>query len=272
MNATFTTPRLLLALLSILLTVTLNAQDRLFTYTYQSTVLNAGQKELEVWNTLRAGRDNFYARLDNRTEFEVGLGKNFQTAFYLNLTSKTSAEGPDTAMVLVTENEIGFSNEWKYKLLDPVANAFGLAFYVEAGIASNEFELEGKLIIDKVVKDFTIAGNGVYELEMKPYIENGSTSWEYESKADLYLAVAYSFNPRFHLTLENGFRNVFAGGELLHSAFYSGPGFSYVKNSFWINFTALPQWISFNGETEGSARNLNEYEKIQLRLLFSYVF
>jgi hypothetical protein len=27
-------------------------QDRLFTYTYQSTVLNKGQKEIEIWNTL----------------------------------------------------------------------------------------------------------------------------------------------------------------------------------------------------------------------------
>ncbi len=70
--------------------LTTNAQDRLFTYTYQSTVLNKGQKELEIWNTLRTGRSDFYSRLDNRSEFEVGLGKNFQTAFYLNLTTKTN--------------------------------------------------------------------------------------------------------------------------------------------------------------------------------------
>ena len=50
-------------------------QDRLFTYTYQSGVLNSGQREIEVWNTLRAGRENYYSRLDHRTEFEFGLGK-----------------------------------------------------------------------------------------------------------------------------------------------------------------------------------------------------
>jgi hypothetical protein len=75
--------------LFLLLTISLLAQDRLFTYTYQSTLLNNGQRELEVWNTLRAGRQDYYARIDNRTEFEIGLGKNLQTAFYLNLTFKT---------------------------------------------------------------------------------------------------------------------------------------------------------------------------------------
>jgi len=38
-----------------------------------------------------------------------------------------------------------------------------------------------------------------------------------------------------------------------------------------VNFTAMPQVKSFKGETNGSL-NLNEYEKIQIRLLFSYAF
>jgi len=90
-----------------------NAQDRLFTYTYQSTVLNKGQRELEVWNTLRTGRDDFYARLDHRTEFEIGLGGRLQTAFYLNLTSKTKTVSESGIKSTSTENEISFSNEFK---------------------------------------------------------------------------------------------------------------------------------------------------------------
>ncbi len=268
-NRTFLKIHLLICLTLPILSV--NAQDRLFTYTYQSTVLNKGQKELEIWNTFRAGRDDYYFRLDNRTEFEIGLGKNLQTAFYLNLTTQTQTEGPDSAKFMETENELSFSNEWKYKILDPVADPVGLALYAEVGVGSNEFELEGKLIIDKRIKHFTIAGNGVYELEMKPVITDNSTKWEKESKADLYLSLGYSFSTRFHLTLENGWRNVFAGGELLHSAVFAGPGLSYAQDGFWINFTILPQIASFKGETNGSL-NLNEYEKVQFRLLFSYVF
>jgi hypothetical protein len=245
------------------------AQDRLFTYTYQSSVLNKGQRELEIWNTFLTGKENYFARLDNRTEFEIGLGKRLQTSFYLNLTSITNTTDENSSKSLNTEHEISFSNEWKYKLLDPVANPVGLALYAEYGIGSSEYELEGKLIIDKRIKDFTIAGNVSYELELVPEIENNETIWEKEGKNDYFVSLSYSLSPKFHLTTENVLKNVFEDGTLLHSALYSGLGFSYVHDNFWINFTALPQITSFKGNTDSSL-NLNEFEKVQLRLLFSY--
>jgi hypothetical protein len=102
-------------------------QDRLFTYTYQSNVLSKGQKELEIWNTLRSGRNDYYSRFDNRSEFEIGLGTRLQTAFYLNLTSITATNEVNSVKLLETEHEISFSNEWKFKLMDPVADPIGLA-------------------------------------------------------------------------------------------------------------------------------------------------
>ncbi len=251
--------------------LTISAQDRLFTYTYQSTVLSKGQKELEIWNTLRTGREDFYSRIDQRTEFEIGLGGKLQTAFYLNLTSKTTSEQDDSIKFLDTENEISFSNEWKLKLLDPVVNPFGLALYGEYSIGSKEYELEGKLILDKKVNRITIAANAIYELEVEPEFEHGEMEWEKEQKADFNLALAYSFSPAFALTLENSYKNVIEGGELEHSALYSGLGISYAMENFWINLTALPQIKSFKGQTNTSL-NLNEFEKLQFRLLFSYVF
>lgn len=261
----------LLFILTFISTAFAYGQDRLFTYTYQSTVLNKGQKELEIWNTLRTGRADYYSRLDNRTEFEVGLGGKLQTAFYLNITSKTSTIDENSVKTLETENEVSFSNEWKLKLMDPVANPFGLAIYGEYGIGSNEYELEGKLILDKKLKNLTIASNAVFELELKPVPASGNTTWEKEKKFDLNLAFAYSISPKFALTIENLYKNVFVDNALEHSALYSGPGFSYSLENFWLNFTALPQITSFKGSTGGSL-NLNEFEKVQFRLLFSYVF
>ena len=261
----------LLILIALFNAGAIYAQDRVFTYTYQSGVLNKGETELEIWNTLRTGRADYYSRLDNRTEFEVGLGHNLQTSFYLNLTTATSTIEANAVRSLETENEISFSNEWKLKLLDPVANPFGLALYGEYGIGSKEYEMEGKLIIDKKINNLTIAGNAAYERELKPAYENNEKTWVKENKADLNLAVAYSFSPRFQLTMENAYRNVFAEGELKHSALYSGLGFSYVLEKFWVNLTVLPQVKSFKGETNSSL-NLNEFEKVQCRLLFSYEF
>jgi hypothetical protein len=260
----------ILILLALANFIQINAQDRLFTYTYQSTVLNKGQRELEIWNTMRTGRNDFYSRLDNRTEFEIGLGHNLQTAFYLNLTSKTSTLEDASGKYLKTGNEISFSNEWKLKFLDPVANPLGLALYAEYGLGSDEYELEGKLLLDKRINNLTIASNLISELELKPVPLATETSWEKEHKAEMTLALAYSFTPKFALTLENSFRNVIVNGDIEHSALYSGPGLSLARENFWMNFTVLPQIKSFKGHTNSSL-NLNEYEKVQFRLLFSFV-
>jgi hypothetical protein len=261
----------IIILLALINVAVAHGQDRLFTYTYQSTVLNKGQKEIEIWNTLRTGRRDYYSRLDQRTEFEIGLGGKLQTAFYLNVTSKTSTLDESSIKTLKTVNKLSFSNEWKLKLLDPVADPVGLALYGEYGIGSNEYELEGKLILDKKFNNFTIATNAVYELELAPVPETDKTSWEKEKKIDLNLALAYSLNPRFSVIIENLYKNVFVNNNLEHSALYCGPGFSYSLEKFWVNFSALPQITSFKGSSSGSL-NLEEFEKVQFRLLFSYVF
>lgn len=271
MNAGNIIKRNVLILTSMFGVTITQAQDRLFTYTYQSSVLNKGQRELESWHTLRAGREDYYVRYDHRSEYEIGLGSNLQTAFYLNLTSKTKTVTENSIKFLSTSNEIGFSNEWKLKLLDPVAHLVGLAVYAEFGISSNEYEVEGKIIVDKKIGDLTIAANGVYEQEFIPGFNNNELEWEKEKKIEGYLAFAYSLNPKFHFTIENALKNVFAEDIIAHSALYSGLGFSYVQDKFWVNFTVLPQVKSFKGETDNNL-NLNEYEKVQLRLLFSYMF
>lgn len=256
-------------LLLIFISLTSKAQDRIFTYTYQSTVLSKGQREIEIWNTVRTGREDFYARIDHRTEFEIGVGGKLQTAFYLNLTSQTKTNEEAAVKSLQTENEISFSNEWKLKLMDPVANPFGMALYGEYGIGSSEFELEGKLILDKKINNLTIAANAVYEAEFAPFYSNSNPEWGHEGKLEFYLALAYSLKPGFNLTLENSLKSVYMDKTLEHSALFSGPGFSWLLDNFWLNFTVMPQLLSFKGETN-SKLNLNEYEKVQFRLVFSF--
>ncbi len=240
-------------------------QDRLFTYTYQSTVLQNGQKEIEVWNTFRGGKESYFARLDQRVEFEAGLGRNLQTAFYLNMSSKTALDSE-----LESSFGLGFSNEWKIKVLDPVVHPVGLALYGEYGISSDEYELEGKLILDKRIDRLTIALNAVAEQEFKPEVDPGGLGWEKESKIELDLAFAWSFSPKFALTLESSARNILEDGSVLHSALYAGPGMSWSGDRIWVNFTFLPQLRSFMNTGAGS-RDLDEFEKVQFRLLFSYV-
>jgi hypothetical protein len=49
------------------------ANERHFTYTYESAVPPPGGRELELWSTFRNDRTGYYSRLDQRAEFEVGI-------------------------------------------------------------------------------------------------------------------------------------------------------------------------------------------------------
>ena len=253
-------------------TMCLNAQDRVFTYTYQSGVLNKGQREIELWNTYSTGKTEFFNRLENRTEFEIGLGHRLQTSIYLNLTTETNGvDNPSGGKSLETENQISISNEWKYKLLDAVADPVGVALYGEVGIGTQEKELEAKLIVDKKFDKFTLATNAVFELEKEVGVVSDVIEWATEHKAELNIGLAYSLSPKFQITTEHAFRNVFIDGQLKHSALYSGVGLSYAMDNFWINLTAMPQVKGFKG-TAGNSLNLSEYEKMQYRVLVSFAF
>jgi hypothetical protein len=172
----------LFVLIAALGTFMAQAQDRVFTYTYQSNVLNQGQKELEVWTTLGTGRHDFYRALNHSLEFEIGLGGKLQTAFYLNYGYSTGITQSNGADVLNSSNSYSFSNEWKLKLSDPVANAIGSAVYFEYGLAPGETELEGKLILDKQSGRFVQAFNLSGELETEKDFETTGNEIEAENK------------------------------------------------------------------------------------------
>src|SRR5665647_1980133 len=108
--------RTILLLIAIVGFVKVNAQDRVFNYTYQSGVLNKGQKEIEIWSTLASGRADFYRSINHRMEYEVGLGGKLQTSFYLNYGYGKSVIEENGIQRLKNDTKYSFSNEWKLKL------------------------------------------------------------------------------------------------------------------------------------------------------------
>jgi len=70
--------------LVLLISASTNAQDRFFARAYTTNVLPKDAVDFEFWHTSRFGHlDQFYHAQDQRMEIEVGLGNNWQTAFYL---------------------------------------------------------------------------------------------------------------------------------------------------------------------------------------------
>lgn len=248
------------------------AQDRIFTYTYQSNVLNKGQKEIEVWSTLGTNRQDYYRGLNHRLEFELGLGGKLQTAFYLNYGYSSGITKNGSTAFLSSKNSYSFANEWKLKLTDPVADKLGSAVYFEYVLAPGETELEGKLILDKQTGKFTHAFNLVGELEFEKEFKAEGTELKPEVEKEFNLEWNYGLSlrlsNRWFAGVEVMNKNVFEESELEKSLLYAGPGVSYSGDGFWINFTLMPQLSNL----KGGGRSITGDDGLQTRLIFSYVF
>ncbi len=258
--------------LTLILSQIIHAQDRIFTYTYQSTVLNPGQKEMEIWTTLSNQTEHYYVNLEDRFEFEVGIAKNIQTAFYLINSWSKEIKLQDSTQTLVTGSSFSIANEWKWKLSDPVLNPVGSALYFEYKLAPSEFELEGKIILDKQTGNFLQAFNLVGELEFEKEFEKSGNEIEVSTEKEYVLeflySISYQVNTHWWLGLEALEKTKFEHGEAEYSVLQAGPAFSFNTKGFWLNLTFLPQIRDF----KHSGLNHEDLPLFNTRLIFSYVF
>jgi len=259
------------------------AQDRIFAYTYQTNVLNKGDFDLEFQNTLAMGKVGdfspyvFGQHLDQRIEFEVGLGKKVQTAFYLN--SELFNYAYQGSQGVEQELKISFSNEWKWKLSDPAANKIGFALYEEFEFGGNNIESETKIILDKRWPKDLLAFNvaAIYEIEKEivsiPFNET-KAEWERSSPVDIYLSYLHFIKPTTGLGLELKINNdINEEDGWFNSVLFVGPAYHASVDRFFANFSILPQIANLHKTDEAPGnRDLNNFESLEARLLIGYSF
>lgn len=270
---------------TILFAVSIYAQDRQFVRTYQSTNLAKGVRDLEVWSTVRMGKETYFRALDERLEFEIGLTDRLQTAFYLNMTHKSFANKGDSTGTIFNESEFSVSSEWKYKLSDATTNIIGSALYGEATISGKEVELEAKLILDKRIGKsliaFNIVGEWEWEQEIKSTKVNGEVKHENEleleaTPIEFDLAYMYNINPNLGIGLEaKNHYEITPKDGLEHSALLLGPTLYWNskdnRHTIIVNF--LPQIANMNKTaSQPNKLDLDEYEKYDFRLLIDFTF
>lgn len=257
---------ILLALCAVVTVPTLlHAGERRFTYVYDTEVQPVGAREIEVWNTYRTERVDFYRRIDNRIEFEFGVAQGLASSLYLNNTIKTAQIGD----VLESSQSMSISSEWKYQLLNPVTDPIGFGLYGEITLGTNETELEGKLLFDKRFDKFLAAFNAVYEQEWESEIEHGKVENEAETKTEFNLGLAYFLTNHFTVGVEARLHSEIKDGKTEHSAIFAGPALSYSTDGWWATLTLMPQLASLEEKTDGSL-DLKEYEKMQARLILAF--
>jgi hypothetical protein len=252
------------------MTMIANAQDRVFTYAYQSGVLNQGQREIEVWNTFANGRINYYRDIDHNLEFEMGLGHNLQTSIYLNTSSSTAVTNTNGIKTVDNGTDFSVSNEWKWKLSDAVANRIGSGLYLEGLYSPTEASLEARVILDKqmgkALSVFNVSGEYVIGKNFSTDAMIFQVTNENTVNVEWNYAFSYKVLSHLNIGFEAWNQNQIIESKWANSAMLLGPCFSYYQNSFWINLTCLPQVANF----KSGGLDLINHERLQTRLAISY--
>src|SRR6478736_5451746 len=254
-------------LLSVTVASSASASERHFGFGYESTVLNPGLAELQPWTTERAGRANYYNRLEARVGFQLGLTRNLQAALFWNISSTAEdVQVPGAALKsrLSTTDFQSLSAQLKYKFTDATADALGSALLLEGQAGPMDVGFEGRVILDKQLGSWllgvNLVGGGVeqQELESRFVASFGATA-----------GAGYFVTPNVVTSLELRNENGFSG-QLDYSVLYFGPAVSYAATRFWLTLAIQPQVIALKGATQGYHLDLHQNEYAQARLLLGF--
>ncbi len=259
--------RSLPALLSVLLAVPAVANERHFTWSYESATLPAGAVEIEPQTTFRMGREQYYLGMDHRLEFEFGITDHLMGALYLNFGTETMRDGSNLTSGSQSQ---GASAEFKYNLSNAMADAIGSALYLELTATPLEYEIEGKLLLDKRLGSWHLASNFIYEREW-----GFEGFWNNEHKLAVSLGATYFLTE--HLTLG---AEVYGQGTLeqtptntdttlQHGALFVGPVVGYSSHSWWLVTSVTPQVVGFGDAVTaaGTSRDLTDFHAVQARVI-----
>jgi uncharacterized protein DUF6662 len=269
-------------------TIEARADENLFGYTYTADVLPKGKWELEQWVTDRIGKESgSFSATDFRTEIEYGFTDRLQGSLYLNYNyfyvhKAVASSGPldDRDRFGIS----GISSEWKYQLLSPYKDSFGLTLYLEPGYGTiepsdgsrhQEIELEGKLILEKHWLDDALVGAFNYTLEPEWEKANGDSGFGVHLKMEGSTGLAYRIAPRWYAGLETRVQTQFKDGDLNRSEFvaaFAGPALHYGSQRWWATLTVLPQIWGWPDSRGKGGLTLNDHERLEVRLKVGYNF
>lgn len=277
--------------LALILSSRIQAQDRFFAFTTQSNVLPKGTRAVEIWYTGKYGGQVFYNSNLTRVGLKLGLGNNILTQFYANLEETAQIEShishidKKTRLYSPTdtrETDISFSNETKIKLLDPIANAVGLALYNEFTIGSHFTLISPKLVLDKRVGDNFFVFNTLFEYVKRKEgttTTSGSTipSIVVEKEQTVEFGFGYlrfSKSNKFGIGFEAKSHNeILPGVGWEHSALFMGPALHFRDDKWFINITGLSQLANLRKTwLAPDSRVLDEHQKFELRAQIGFMF
>lgn len=246
---------ILTAAASLVLSQSASAIERRFAFTYEATTSPKGSVELENWVTWKhrnnkSGPDSDLFQF--RHELEIGVTDRLQFSIYgYNWQYDRHDEEGHKAR---WENS-GF--EVIYNLSNPTTDFLGSAVYLEALIGEDEFELEGKLLLQKNFGPLTVAYNAILEATWEGEHYNDERNGEFAQS----LGVSYDLNKAFSV-----------GAEVLHeielpdwsdhndSVVWAGPNASVRFGRMFVTGTALFQVTDVEEEPDFQVRLVTGFD------------
>jgi len=263
-----------------------------FGYVYTAETEDPGETEVTLWGTDRRGKgEGHYDAQDYRLEVERGFSERFQASLYANFESHHVYRF-DGEFEPVHRNFAfsGLEAEFKYKLLDPSHDRFGLAFTVEpewsriarvTGAKATEYEVELKAILQKNFLDDRLVWATNLTLEPEWEREHEETApgvIEHETEKELALEVAtgvtYRVAPNWWLGVEGRYHSVYPdwthGLHRENYAVYAGPTVRFESGEWSVTATYSPQL--FGGPNDHGNLEFDDHEKREFRLKISHEF
>jgi hypothetical protein len=264
----------LLALSAAFVASSASATVRSFAYTQESGVLAAGRSELQPWTTFRAGRSRYYSALDGRLELGHGLTRGLQVALFWNFRTETQdveADSLTRALSRVTSSEFASASaQLRYQLSDVRADAVGSALAFETTLGPHESELAARVIVDRSIGPWLVAGNAIAELRLLPLRDDSGSRLHSALVLSPTLGAAYVFSPGASLGLELR-APLGVSGEGKSAAVFGGPVARIADDSMWATLGVEPQLLAFSGKSEGSRLALGARERLEVRLMAGFL-
>jgi hypothetical protein len=187
-------PTLIAALLASAAASHARADDRRFVWSDEARVTPPGMIEFEQWVTWEhETKDaNNFNRYSFKEELEIGINPQMQIG--VELPNWHFQTGPADEKDAPRFDTVGA--DIRYIALDPVKESFGLAFKPEIEIGTDEFELAGRVILQKNLGAFELVYNATIEAAWKED-EEGNNFGEREGEFTQSFGASYEFAPKW---------------------------------------------------------------------------
>lgn len=267
-----------LCLLALTLSATAAANPRALPFTYTTDTLPEGHAELEQTVDLvplvgldpSTGRDSVYLASAFQTELEIGLADRLELALYFTFAPTINPELVAHQTDIFTGT--GMKQRIRYIFAPQGEWPVDVGVYGELSENEHEFELEGKLLLQKRFDRLRVAANLWAEYELY-FGRDADGNHGRDVVLNPTLGATYEITPRFHLGIDSWLRGEYPTNPApakrefeLGPEYYVGPAMMIAFDKVWWTVAAYARVT----DTDHDLQPGEPFGKVWFRTMVGY--